>query len=145
MFSHVSYSWLVHFITVFLLLTFELNNAVTWRFLYMFFGTLVQYLCRVYTRSRVAGSFMYMCSNLEDNKKIVFKVVEPMPSTGYEGSYCSSLSPACGINRLFNYSPLGGCLFLIPNVWISSFVKSLLSSPHLFKIFYYWVFNITDL
>lgn len=65
------------------------------------------------------------------------------PSTGYEGSCCSMFSPILGINSLFNFSPSGRCLSLIPNemeyffinvltAWISSFAKSLLS-PHLFK------------
>ena len=98
----------------------------------MFHGVHVQHLCGIYTRSRIAGSLVYVCSNLEDNARIVFRVIVPIPSTEYEDSYCSVVSPTLGINSLFNFSPSEGYISMIPNeieyfflnllaVWISSF------------------------
>lgn len=109
------------------------------RFLYMFLGAHVQHLCWVYTRSRISwviGVYMF------NFRRTVFKVVASIPSTGYEGSHCSVFSPTLSVNSLFNFSPSGGCISLIPNeieyffinllvVWISSLVKSLISPTSL--------------
>lgn len=77
-----------------------MNNTVI-TFLYVFLEAHVQYLCCVDTRSRIAGSLVYMCSNLEDNTRIVFNTIVPIPSIEYEGSCYSVFSPALGINSLF--------------------------------------------
>lgn len=96
------------------LFKFGLNNTVI-TFLYMFLGAQVQYLCWVDIRSRIAESLVYMGSYLEDNARIVFCMVVPVPSMEYEGSCYSIFSPALGINSLFNFSLSGRCISLIPN------------------------------
>jgi len=56
-----------------------------------------------------------MCSNLEDNARIVFNMVVPMLSIEYEGSCYSVFSPALGINSLFNFSPSSG--YVVVSLW----------------------------